>query len=202
MPIMNVVKLDTLPGTLVANTVYLIKPTNSLLLSTFRTIVTDDEGVPYESISSFDFKRQHFNLKIQNVNGVLKHSIFSTLDDSYDSRFASCVSGHTHVPTVTPVGTDSTTDFAGGVKISSIDNTVIILHTQEIDLALDVFTIFIVDRNTIVLDTAVLDISSRNINGVTRKYLALKFSSPIESGMLPTNGDYIVLTVIGYSNPY
>lgn len=202
MSLMNVVKVDALPVTPDPNTVYLVRHTGVFFPNTFLTIVTDSNGVPYENLSIHDYKRQHFNLKIENVSGTIKHSIYSTVDKTKDSKFASCVNNHSHVPSITPTGPDASTDFTAGVKISSVDDSVIILHTKDIVSDTDAFTTTLTDAINVGNNVTIgVDTSLRNVNGVSRHYLALKLNASA-AALFDTDGDYVVINIFGHANPY
>lgn len=203
MAAMNVFKLDALPSTPEPNTIYLLKSGNPAFPNKFLPIITDNAGVCHEALSSSDYRRQHFNVKIENDNGVIKHSIFSTIDSTQSCNFATCISGHSPTPTITPTGNDISTNFSAGVKISSEDESVLVFNTKDINHETDSFTAFYTDLDAGVLTSIniILNVVSRNINGVTKKYLAIKFSN-ILSHLMPTTGDFIIVTMIGSCNPY
>lgn len=199
---MKVVKLDALPGTLAPDTVYLVRNYSTAYPNKFLTVVTDEAGVPYENLSTYDYKRQHFNLKIENVSGTIKHSIYSTVDKTKNSPFANCILNHSHVSSITPTGPDASTDFTAGVKISSVDDSVIILHTRDIVSNTDSFTTTLTDAINVGNNVLIsVDTSLRNVNGVSRHYLALKLNASA-AALFDTDGDYIVISVFGYADPY
>jgi hypothetical protein len=122
-------------------------------------------------------QRQLFQFKIQNASGLFLHQIGSLRDISTDSSFANKITGATSSLTSTPSGTDASTAFAGGAKISSANKSIVIFNTasQTNTVNWSGFANVTFNSSGTTLNVFVTA-SSINVNGVTRTYLTAKFT--------------------------
>jgi len=124
-------------------------------------------------------RRQSFILRIINDAGTIKHRITSVRDAAIASLFAGKISGASIILTATPTGTDATTAFAAGAKISSAVPSLFVFNTQTqlsagpSNTMSGTATISFNSSGTAL--TAVPAAISLDVNGVTRNYYELQF---------------------------
>lgn len=139
-------------------------------------------------------RRQAFIFSLTNDAGTLKHRITSIPYTSLPSPFADRISGATNTFTATPTGTDATTAFVTGAKISSATPSLIVFNTQsQLGSAISNVasgSVSIVSNSSGTALTAIPNALSIDINGVTRNYYALQFLNA-------TSGAAFNLTTLG-----
>jgi len=72
-----------------------------------------------------------FLMRLENDSGTLKHRI-GNIYASGNPPLASAINGPSNTATVTPTGTDSSTAFAAGGKISSTHTNVFVFDTADL----------------------------------------------------------------------
>lgn len=118
---------------------------------------------------------QAFGFKIINDGGTLKHAIGSQSDTAAPATFDTQINGASTVLTATPTGSDSSTAFAAGAKLSGSSASVVILDTPAQTLAdQGVLAPILFNSSTVAL-TCWPQFVSYNVNGVTRSRLILQF---------------------------
>lgn len=139
-------------------------------------------------------RRQAFIFLLTNDAGTLKHRITSIPYSSLPSPFADRISGSTNTFTATPTGSDATTAFAAGAKISSATPSLIVFNTQSqlgsavSNVASGSVSIILNSSGTAL--TVTPNALSIDINGVTRNYYGLQFLNA-------TSGAAFNLTTLG-----
>lgn len=123
-------------------------------------------------------QRQLFLFRIQNTAGTIQHQIGSLRDVTSDSSFANKISGATSTLSNTPSGTDASTAFVAGAKISSANKSIVIFNTASQTNAVNWsgFATVTYNNSTTALNVFVTT-SSFNVNGVTRTYLIAQFTN-------------------------
>lgn len=123
-------------------------------------------------------QRQLFLFRIQNTAGTIQHQIGSLRNVSSDSSFANKISGATSTLSNTPSGTDASTAFVAGAKISSANKSIVIFNTasQTNTVNWSGFATVTYNNSTTALNVFVTT-SSFNVNGVTRTYLIAQFTN-------------------------
>lgn len=123
-------------------------------------------------------QRQLFQFRIQNTAGTIQHQIGSLRDVTSDSSFANKISGATSTLSNTPSGTDASTAFVAGAKISSANKSIVIFNTasQTNTVNWSGFATVTYNNSTTALNVFVTT-SSFNVNGVTRTYLIAQFTN-------------------------
>lgn len=123
-------------------------------------------------------QRQLFRFRLQNTSGTLQHQIGSLRDVTQNSAFANKITGATSVLSNTPTGTDSTTAFVAGAKISSANTSLVIFNTAS-QTNTDNWSGFAqigANSSGTALNVYVTT-QSFNVNGVTRTYLTAQFTN-------------------------
>jgi len=118
---------------------------------------------------------QAFNLRIYNDAGTIKHRIGSSGDSSLAGNLSTKITGASTTLTATPTGADSTTAFAAGAKIGNPATSIIILNTESQSTANTVLQASISYNNSTTALTVWPQVTSLNVNGVTRTYMNLQF---------------------------
>ena len=116
---------------------------------------------------------QSFVLLLRNNAGTLQQAFWSDINEQAIGR-VSKITGATTIWTNTPTGTDSSTAFAGGAKISTTTANAIILATANQDTANNNMIAGIAYNTTGTAYTACAAIESIDVNGVTQNYLTFQ----------------------------
>jgi hypothetical protein len=135
-------------------------------------------------------QRQLFQFRIQNTAGTIQHQIGSLRDVTSDSSFANKISGATSTLSNTPSGTDASTAFVAGAKISSANKSIVIFNTasQTNTVNWSGFATVNYNNSTTALNVSITT-STFNVNGVTRVYLIAQFTNAA------TGVDYDLTTI-------
>jgi hypothetical protein len=149
-----------------------------------------------------DHKRQSFRLRLWNDAGTIKHRI-RDFRNSTTSSYADRINNNTMNWTTTPTGTDTTTDFAGGGKISSAYTSVFYFDAgdQSSD-TLSCYPTMIFNDTGTTLSASVIGFNY-NINGNTQSHLGLWFYDATGANYALTSipsGKSIELLIEGFIN--
>jgi hypothetical protein len=135
-------------------------------------------------------QRQLFQFRIQNTAGTIQHRIGSLRDVTQDSSFANKITGATSTLNNTPSGTDASTAFVAGAKISSASTSTVIFNTSSQTNTVNWSGFATVTNNSTTTALNVfMSTSSVNVNGVTRTYLTAQFTNAT------TGADYDLTTI-------
>jgi hypothetical protein len=129
---------------------------------------------------------QAFIFELVNHRGTLQHSFYQDLGSGVLGNFSSRVIGGTATPTNTPTGTDATTAFANGGKISSTSPNWFIVNTAKQNQAFTRLSAQLVANNTGAALTVQAFMYGVNVDGVTQTRLIFRF-------MGQTNDDGFIL---------
>lgn len=122
-------------------------------------------------------QRQLFRARLINTAGTIQHGIGSLVDVTQDSSFVNKISGATSTLNNTPTGTDSTTAFVAGAKISSTNTAFLVFNTaSQTNTNWSGFANLIFNSSGTALNVY-LTTQSLNVNGVTRTYLIAYFTN-------------------------
>jgi|TARA_R110000868_G_C10951282_1_gene767820 hypothetical protein len=138
-------------------------------------LLADDLSLANGAIWIQNQKRQSFRFRLRNNAGTFEHQIGTVLDLTIDPVLADKITGATATVTSTPTGTDASTAFAAGAKISSANTSIVIFNTES------QINSYWAGRATININstgtalTVYLVSNSFNVNGVTRNYLIMQF---------------------------
>ena len=140
-------------------------------------MLADDISLANGGIYIQDLKRQAFRFRLQNNSGTIQHRTGQVRDITAAPVMADRITGVTEAFTNTPTGTDSTTAFAAGAKISSANTSILIFNTatQSNTYFFGQATINFNSSGTAL--NVFLTQSSFNVNGVTRNYMILQFTN-------------------------
>ena len=152
---------------------------------------------------------QAFRMMIINDGGAIKHRIAASLD--YLSApvsagpLADRINGAAPSLTVTPSGSNTTTAFAGGVKIDSNFAQLIHFDTAEQTVGNPLGIAIVTDATVPGVDLrAVPGLLSDNIDGVTRTRLTMFFEQAPGSAPFLLNtstiasGSFLVVDFVGF----
>jgi hypothetical protein len=152
-----------------------------------------------------------FEIQVANNSGTIQHRMQAPNNSSSSiaitGNLASLISGAANSYTTTPNGTDATTPFAAGAKISSASPHVLILDTPEqtngnFSLNSEAQNIVAGTNGRIYTDTL-----SFNVNGVTRVRPGVVLSDVTTGGALTwasalnSNGENIRIRISGWLQP-
>src|SRR5580700_6665006 len=157
---------------------------------------------------------QGFSLQINNSSGTLQHRISAVGNNGTASNFVSAIGGASAAYTNTPTGTDSTTAFAGGGKISSAAPSLFLINSgnsgisggEESDgdcLVLAAIGSVNISGGTIPY-TVQASYTSVDVNGTTQLWLALQLLNGFTGAaaswatVLGSSGNNIVVNVLGF----
>jgi hypothetical protein len=132
-----------------------------------------------------NLQRQVFIFKIQNDAGTIKHSFEARYGAGLASSYVNKITGAITTATATPSGTDATTAFAAGAKISSANKSVVIFNTaSQTNQANFIGSSPIIYNSSGTSLLAVVNINaSYNVNGTTAQYLTLQFLDATDSSL-------------------
>lgn len=147
-------------------------------------------------------KLQSFTLHITNQGGRLQHRICEA--GGSPTNFAATIKGATAHPTVTPIGTDSSTSFDGGGKIGSAAPGLFWLDTTDQRIS-DTVGLAVISHNTTGIPLNVISLmQSGTIGGVTRNRLSFVFTHavtgvpfPLDAATIPP-GQLVQISWQGY----
>ena len=149
---------------------------------------------------------QAFQVSVQNQSGTLNHKIIGlNATGSLPSQLVDGINGASGTFTPTPTGTDSSTPFAAGAKISSAASQILILDTVVAqDTGLCAMQGVVPQSDTGDVLQVLPLIQSRDVNGVTLARLELQFriaSSGAFFGLNTTNianGQFVTVALSGF----
>ena len=120
----------------------------------------------------------NFRLQITNTAGTLQHKITCVGDTTVASTYAAATNGASATLANTPTGTDGSTAFVSGGKVSSVSAHIFILDTlNHASQQFPVLMAVVVDDDTGDDVRCQPQIINRDVNGVTRKRLELLFNA-------------------------
>lgn len=123
-----------------------------------------------------NLQRQSFQFELFNDGGTIKHRIGAEYDGAATSAYAQKISGASATLTATPTGTDATTAFVTGVKISSTYTNCILLNTPNSQNTLRLQAIpTILQNSSGTALTVYPQPVSVDVNGTTNYWLGLFF---------------------------
>lgn len=166
----------------------------SFLLSTLSPVVISGQKV------------QSFSLVLTVTAGVVQHQIVSDSGNASLGNFSDRINGASATLTTTPTGTDSSTAFAAGAKISSVNANTIILDTAAQTAASFIggaYLEFASPGGASVFQARGV-FNSRNVNGTTRVRLEIQFNANPGGGTLSlsapfgANGTFLMARFFGY----
>jgi hypothetical protein len=155
---------------------------------------------------------QAFTFSITNESGTLRHRISRRTDFGGSGTAATAelinrFNGFTNSLTNTPTGTDASTAFAGGGKISSANNNAFVFD----QIAAEVGTQMAVTANLSFCNTgdnilSVPGVTNTNVNGVAKLRFTLFFYTR-QTGLIYTlnttniaSGETIAVQILGWLN--
>ena len=151
-----------------------------------------------------------FTFEIYNNGGILQHRILAPTNNQQpeSSIFAGLINGATHTFVDTPTGTDATTAFAAGVKVSSIHTHLVLFDTpaQQANEMAMIASVKQTNNGSIALTADAIRHPS-DVNGVARTRLTLAFYDSAAGTGVPINtttlasGRFIRVALFGYLNP-
>jgi len=152
---------------------------------------------------------QSFRLRITNSAGTLQHNIENS-NNLGASSYVSGISGASPTLANTPSGTDSSTDFVNGAKISSALNQRLILKSANLaSMNSSVAIICSIHYNDTGTALAIgPEADSINVNGTTRTWFTLHYNNATTGAAFALNttniasGKTIVITVLGFLPDY
>lgn len=158
-------------------------------------------------LHSTDFSVKHqkiqaFSLQIINDGGTIKHRMGALADASLSSNLRTRIIGATSNLSVTPTGSDASTAFAAGGKISSTYPSAFILDTAAQETPDQLATAQVLFSQAGKSLTAWMTMLPLNVNGVTRQRLMVQLFDaasgvPFDLATLPT-GKALVIGITGY----
>jgi hypothetical protein len=144
-----------------------------------RAALSLDTGnnVDFNNLALRGYKVNHFFVDLQNDGGTLKHIIgghqFTALA-AYDDA----INSPSITATATPTGTDASTAFATGAKISTDLSSTILLDTADITVSGQLILMAGIIRNSCGTNLNVWPYYfSNNVNGSTRTRMGLLFTN-------------------------
>ena len=146
-----------------------------------------------------------FTWRLMNDSGTLKHAFGSCGSIATDGNWIDRITGATSTLTASPTGTDSSTAFAAGGKISSVNTFEFICDTSAELVTADSIMIPSPYYNTTGTDlSALVYYRSSDVNGTTRNRLALQLTDLPNGNLFTMNttnipsGKEIRFYVFGY----
>jgi hypothetical protein len=166
----------------------------------------------------FGFKLQQLNaftLRVQHAEGVAHRLVGATLEHligavgapTSTTNVATSVRNARSDPTVTPLGPDATTAFAGGAKISSSSPDTLILDTGTTgnwEIGDSAFTAQVSLNNTGTSCTVIPHVAIQNVNGETLGRLHVSLCNAATGAGIPwsvalaASGSIIDVTILGF----
>jgi len=158
----------------------------------------------------FGFKLQQLNaftLRVQNAHGAVQHLIGAVGAPTSPTSVATCVRNARNTATATPVGSDASTAFAGGAKISSMSPDTVILDTGVTgvwELEDSAFNAQVSLNNTGTHCTVSAHVVAQDVNGETRGRLHLTLRNAATGAGVPWSsalaaaGSMIDVSVLGF----
>lgn len=168
--------------------------------------VAASSSLPDFGLVNSDYKYQAFAMQIINNGGTLQHKVAWVenipMDISSPAGLIDRFNGFTTTAVNTPTGTDSTTAFANGAKISSGNASYVILDTiNDQDDGLHWWRAEVIAYTTSVRPSITFGSPSANVNGVTKSRPYLIFYNGTAFNLNTTNignGQYITFIVQGF----
>jgi hypothetical protein len=140
-----------------------------------------------------NLQEQLFVFTLINTAGTIQHSIEAQYEQDLPSSFANKIIGATTTNSNTPTGTDATTAFVAGAKISSANKSFVIFNTEsQTNSSRFKYNCQIIGNDTGTPLTAYLFLNNTNVNGSTKYYLTVQFTNS-------TTGSAFDLTTIAAS---
>jgi len=163
--------LDTLGGASATGTGGVVRAASPTLTGTLVAAAATFSGAVNLSNADFEIKGQRiqgWTLTLANPAGTLRHN-FSNSDGSGLGNFTTQITAASFTAQNTPTGTDSSTAFVTGVKISSANTNHAVLDTAA-QVVSDFLGIAASGDDAALLTTPTLSVTvaSRNVNGTTR----------------------------------
>lgn len=118
--------------------------------------------------------RQQFLIRLTNTAGTAQHRIGAPSSSSAAGNFFSKINAASQTLTNTPTGTDSSTAFAAGGKISSASTSIFIFDTAAQIAADQLMSAQIIANNTGTSYAVWARFESQNVNGVTQIRLVVQ----------------------------
>lgn len=151
-----------------------------------------------------------FTFEIYNNGGALQHRILAPTNNQQpeSSMFANLINGATYAFVNTPTGTDASTPFAAGAKVSSAFTHLVLFDTPEQrpnEMAM-IASVKQTNNGTIAVNADAIRHPS-DVNGVARTRLTLAFYNAETGAGVPINtttltpGEFIRVALFGYLNP-
>lgn len=125
--------------------------------------------------------KQGFMIRVARNAGAIQHRIGGNLDSSAAGAWYGKINGASTALINTPTGTDASTAFANGAKISSGTPSLLVLDTPD-QITEDMIASVNVVDTTLATDYKIRPVTfSTNINGVTRNRFAMQLFPPTGS---------------------
>lgn len=122
------------------------------------------------------FTPQSFCFILQNSAGTLQHAFYSDLTEATAALLTRIAGNNSGSFTTTPTGTDATTAFADGAKISTNTTNAIVFNTSNPQTVTnEQFQASVVQNSTTTALTVAPVLQSFNVNGVTQTRLLFNF---------------------------
>jgi hypothetical protein len=158
--------------------------------------------------TQFAVKKQqlnNFSIQIANNSATIQHKIFAAGQTGVAPTWASSVSGDSTSYTNTPTGTDATTAFAAGAKISSTDNYLLVINSgAEVPSDAILFATITLNTTTTATYQVRPTVINLDINGVTQNWLAFWLTNAATGAnvswatALATNAYSLEITFLGF----
>jgi len=145
-----------------------------------NTGITSDTVMHAGYVWSQNLQEQVFLFILANNTGTIQHLIEAQYGANLQSLFANKITGATPTYSNTPTGTDATTAFVAGAKISSANKSFIIYNTaSQTNSTRFKYTCQVVANSSGTSLNAAMFFYNTNVNGTTRYYIAVQFTNAL-----------------------
>lgn len=163
-----------------------------------RRISSLNNNVFTKDLYILNLQRQAFKFQLYtNSGGTIYHKIASQFDNTVSATFVNKINGASVTGALTPTGTDASTAFVSGAKISSAYTNLIILDTaNQAYLSWASGNIGTVYNTFGTALIAALETYNLNVNGVTANRLCIAFYNAA------TGAPYNLTSISGTASKY
>jgi hypothetical protein len=160
-------------------------------------------GIRNFNSENFGMLPQSFTIRLTNTAGVLQHRICEPSGAATANPMAALIYNTNVSNQNTATGTDSSTAFSYGLKIGSTSTNALILDTPNQNVAYTDLVATVVLNSTTTNVTAIVEMLSINVNGVTRiRPVIVFYTNPAGAAFALTTanigaGTYLEVTVRG-----
>lgn len=122
------------------------------------------------------FTPQSFCFILQNAAGTLQHAFYSDLTEATAALLTRIAGNNSGSFTTTPTGTDASTAFAAGAKVSTTTTNAVVFNTTNPQTVTnEQFHAVVVQNSTTTALTVAPVLQSFSVNGVTQTRLLFNF---------------------------